>query len=145
VDLSTPDPAVWKFLRPYVERYDAAVFSLREYARDLRIPQRFIMPAINPFSMINKDLTEIEIDEVLARYKIPTDLPLVVQVSRFDKWKDPQGVIDACEIVRRRRDCTLVLVGSTADDDPEAAAVLQSVRCSASERILVLSVTDALL
>jgi trehalose synthase len=145
VDLSTPDPAVWNFLRPYVERYDAAVFSLREYARDLRIPQRFIMPAINPFSMINKDLTEAEIDDVLARYDIPTDLPLVVQVSRFDKWKDPQGVIDACEIVRRRRDCTLVLVGSTADDDPEAAAVLQSVQCSASERILVLSVTDALL
>ena len=145
VDLSTPDPAVWRFLKPFMERYDTVVFSLPEYAQDLRVSQRFIMPAINPFSTINKDLTESEIDEVLARHGIPADLPLVVQVSRFDKWKDPQGVIDACKIVHQTTDCTLVLVGSTADDDPEAAAVLEAVQCSAGERILVLSVTDALL
>jgi trehalose synthase len=145
VDLSTPDPAVWEYLRPFVERYDAAVFSLPEYAQDLRAPQRFIMPAINPFSMINKDLSGTEIDEVLARHGIPTDLPLVVQVSRFDKWKDPRGVIEACAMARQTTDCRLVLVGSSADDDPEAAGVLQSVQCLAGERVLVLSVTDALL
>jgi trehalose synthase len=145
VDLSTPDRNVWQFLRPYVERYDAAVFSLPEYAQDLRVSQRFIMPAVNPFSTINQDLTTCEIDDVLARYAIPTDLPLVVQVSRFDKWKDPEGVIEACEMVRRTRDCTLVLVGSSADDDPEAAAVLQSAQALASNRTLVLSVTDGLL
>jgi trehalose synthase len=145
VDLSTPDPNVWRFVRPYIERYDAAVVSLAEYAQDLRVPQRFIMPAINPFSAINRDLSESEVDDVLARYAIPADLPLVVQVSRFDKWKDPQGVIAACDLVRRTVDCTLVLVGSSADDDPEAAAVLQSVQARANDRTLVLSVTDALL
>jgi trehalose synthase len=145
VDLSTPAPEVWRYLKPYMERYNTVVFSLPDYARDLRVPQQFIMPAINPFSTINKDLTETEIEDVLARHRIPTDLPLVVQVSRFDKWKDPQGVIAACEIARQTVDCTLVLVGSTADDDPEAAAVLQSVQDLAGERTLILSITDALL
>ena len=121
------------------------MFSLPEYGQDLKVPQRFIMPAINPFSTINKDLAENEVDEILHRYAIPTDLPLVVQVSRFDRWKDPHGVIEACEIARRTTDCRLVLVGSNADDDPEAAAVLESVQGSANERALVLSVTDPLL
>jgi trehalose synthase len=145
VDLSMPDPNVWRFLRPYIERYDAAVVSLPEYAQDLHVPQRFIMPAINPFSNINRDLSDAEIDDALARYGIPTDQPLVVQVSRFDKWKDPEGVITACEIVRRTIDCTLVLVGSSADDDPEAEAILQAVQARANDRTLVLSVTDPVL
>jgi trehalose synthase len=145
VDLSTPDPNVWRFLRPYIERYDATVVSLPEYAQDLRVPQHFIMPAINPFSSINRDLTDAEIDDVLARYAIPTDLPLVVQVSRFDKWKDPEGVITACELVRRTTDCRLVLIGSSADDDPEAEAILKGVQARASGRTLVLSVTDPVL
>jgi trehalose synthase len=145
VDLSAPDPNVWSFLKPSVELYDTAVFSLPEYAQDLKVPQRFIMPAINPFSLTNKELTETEIEQVLQRYGIPTDLPLVVQVSRFDRWKDPQGVIEACKIARQTTDCMLVLIGSKADDDPEAAAVLESVQASVSERDLVLSVTDQLL
>jgi len=145
VDLSTPDLVVWDYLKPMIERYDAAVFSLPEYAQNLRLPQRFIMPAINPFSTINKELSDSEIARVLKQHGIPTDLPLVVQVSRFDKWKDPRGVIEACEVVRRTVDCTLVLVGSKADDDPEAATILESVQALANERTLVLSVTDALL
>lgn len=145
VDLSTPDLVVWDYLKPMIERYDAAVFSLPEYAQNLRLPQRFIMPAINPFSTINKELSDSEIARVLKQHGIPTDLPLVVQVSRFDKWKDPRGVIEACEVVRRTVDCTLVLVGSKADDDPEAATILESVQVLANERTLVLSVTDALL
>jgi len=145
VDLSAPDPKVWNFLKPHIERYDVAVFSLPEYAQELEVPLRFIMPAINPFSTTNKDMLEGEIDNTLQRYGIPNDLPLIVQVSRFDRWKDPQGVIDACAIARRTADCRLVLIGSKADDDPEAAAVLESVQASADERVLVLSVTDPLL
>jgi trehalose synthase len=145
VDLSAPNPGVWSFLKPFIELYDTAVFSLPEYAQDLEVPQRFIMPAINPFSMINKELAETEVDAVLERYGIPRDAPLVVQISRFDKWKDPNGVIKACEIVRRTMDCTLVLAGSKADDDPEAAAVLESVQGSAGGRVFILNVTDALL
>ena len=145
VDLSAPDPKVWNFLKPYVERYETAVFSLPEYAQDLRVPLRFIMPAINPFSTTNKEMEEAQIDSTLQHYGIPLDLPLVVQVSRFDRWKDPEGVIEACKIARRATDFTLVLAGSKADDDPEAAAVLESALASADERVLVLSVTDPLL
>ena len=86
-----PTRSSGRYLAPLIERYDAVVLSLPEYAQKLSTPQRFIMPAINPFSTTNKDLSEDEIDERLAHYDIPTDLPLVVQVSRFDKWKDPQG------------------------------------------------------
>ncbi len=74
--------------------------SLPEYAQKLEHAAALIMPAINPFSTANKDLSEAEIAERFERYDIPTDLPLVVQVSRFDKWKDPQGVIDAFQIAR---------------------------------------------
>ena len=118
VDLSQPNADLWNYLAPLVERYDAVVMSMPEYAQSLSAPQRFIMPAINPYSTTNRDLSDVEIDERLAHYDIPTDLPLVVQVSRFDTWKDPQGVIDAFKIARKEVDCTLVLVGNVATDDP---------------------------
>ena len=130
---------------PFVERYDAVVLSLPEYAQNLTTPQRFIMPAINPFSTTNKELTDAEIDERFARYDIPTDLPLVVQVSRFDKWKDPQGVIEAFRIARKQVDCTLVLLGNVATDDPEGQEVFESLCECADERIRILSVQDSAL
>jgi trehalose synthase len=145
VDLSHPNPDLWEYLAPLVERYDAVVLSLPEYAQKLATPQRFIAPAINPFSTTNKDLSEAEVAERLERYGIPTDLPLVVQVSRFDKWKDPQGVIDAFRIARRQVDCTLVLVGNVATDDPEGQEVFASLCDSAEERIRILSVQDSAL
>ena len=145
VDLSHPDPEMWNYLAPLIERYDAVVMSMPEYAQDLSVPQRFIMPAINPFSSTNADLSDTEIDERLAHYDIPTDLPLVVQVSRFDTWKDPQGVIDAFKIARRQVDCTLVLVGNVATDDPEGQEVFAKVCGSAEERIRILSVQDTAL
>ncbi len=145
VDLSSPDAAVWRYLRTFAEQYDAVVFSLRDYEQDLSVPQHFIMPAINPFSMVNRELTEREIDETLTRYSIPADLPLVVQVSRFDKWKDPHGVIEAVNQVRQAAPCTLVLAGSKADDDPEAAAILHSLQPFADARTFIIPVTDALL
>lgn len=145
VDLSDPNPELWAYLAPFIERYDAVVLSLPEYARDLRTPQRFIMPAINPFSTTNKELSEAEIDERLDHYGIPSDLPLVVQVSRFDKWKDPRGVIDAFSIARREIDATLVLVGNVATDDPEGQEVFASLCDCAEERIHILSVQDSAL
>lgn len=145
VDLSNPHAGLWSYLSPLVERYDAVVLSLPEYAQKLRTPQRFIAPAINPFSTTNKDLSEAEIARRLAKYDIPTDLPLVVQVSRFDKWKDPQGVIEAFRIARRQVDCTLVLVGNVATDDPEGQDVFASLCQCADERIRILSVQDSAL
>ncbi len=145
VDLTHPDMELWNYLAPLVERYDAVVFSMPDYAQRLSAPQRFIMPAINPFSTTNRDLSDAEIEERLAHYDIPTDLPLVVQVSRFDTWKDPQGVIDAFKIARKHVDCTLVLVGNVATDDPEGQEVFSKLCSSAEERIRILSVQDSAL
>lgn len=145
VDLTHPNPDLWAYLKPFVERYDAVVLSLPEYAQNLTTPQRFIAPAIDPFSTTNKDLSPEEIQDRLARYAIPTDLPLVVQVSRFDKWKDPQGVIEAFRLARREVDCTLVLLGNFAADDPEGQEVFESLCDCAEERIHILSVQDTIL
>ncbi len=145
LDLNRPNPDVWAYLAPFIERYDAVVMSLPEYAQKISPPQRFIMPAINPFTTTNKELSEAEIDERLDRYEIPRDLPLVVQVSRFDKWKDPQGVIDAFRIARKDVDATLVMVGNTATDDPEGQEIFASLCASREERICILSVQDSAL
>jgi trehalose synthase len=145
VDLSCPNPELWVYLAPFIESYDAVVMSLPEYGQKLNVPQRFIMPAINPFSTTNKELSPDEIEERLTRYGIPTDLPLVVQISRFDNWKDPQGAVEAFQIARKQVDCTLVLVGNVATDDPEGHDVFASLCGCAEERIRILSVQDSAL
>lgn len=145
VDLSRPNPELWAYLSDFIERYDAVVVHLPEYAQKITPPQRFIMPAIDPFSTANKELSAAEIDERLAHYDIPTDLPLVVQVSRFDKWKDPDGVIDAFEIARKEVDATLVLVGNVAVDDPEGPEMFSALSSRAGERVRILSVQDSAL
>jgi trehalose synthase len=145
IDLSAPHQELWNYLRSFIEKYDAVVLSLPEYAQKLAVPQRFIMPAINPFSTTNKDLSDAEIANRLKHYAIPDDLPLVVQVSRFDKWKDPQGVIDAFRIARKQVDCTLVLVGNVATDDPEGQQIFESLCTCREERIRILSVQDSAL
>ena len=145
VDLTEPNAALWRYLKPFIERYDAVVLSLPEYSRKLDVPQRFIMPAIDPFSSTNRALTDEEIDERLDHYGIPRDLPLVVQVSRFDKWKDPEGAVEAFRLARKEVDATLVLVGNIATDDPEGQSVFESLSRCAEERIRILSVQDSAL
>lgn len=145
IDLSAPNREVWQYLRAFIEQYDAVILHLPEYAQRLQVPQRFIMPAINPFNTTNKELSEEEIEERLANYGIPTDLPLVVQISRFDRWKDPQGVIEAFRIARREIDATLVLVGNVATDDPEGQEVFASLCACRDDRIHILSVQDSAL
>ena len=145
LDLSSPNACMWSYLTPMIEAYDAVVLSLPEYAQKLSVPQRFILPAIDPFSTTNREMTDEEIEERLAHYRIPTDLPLIVQVSRFDRWKDPDGVIEAFRIVRRQVDCTLVLVGNVATDDPEGQEVFAGLCGKAEDRIIVLSVQDSAL
>ncbi len=145
IDLTEPHPGLWCYLTDFVERYDAVVLSLEEYKRDLKTPQLFFEPAIDPFSLKNKKLDDAEIEERLEHHNIPTDLPLIVQVSRFDKWKDPQGVIDAFKIARREVDATLVLLGNPATDDPEGADVFESLLDQSEERIIILSQQDTAL
>ena len=145
IDLSSPNRAAWHYLRGFVDQYDAAVFSLPEYAQDLDVRQWFVTPAINPFSAKNSELSNDEIHQCLSHYMIPTDRPLVTQVSRFDRWKDPMGVIQAFRKAREQVDCTLVLVGNTASDDPEGDVMLETIRNSIDERVIVLTVDDPML
>jgi trehalose synthase len=145
LDLTAPNREVWNYLLPFVEKYDAVVLSCGEYRRDLRKPQIYFTPGIDPFSIVNRELSEDAVDERLAHYGIPTDLPLVVQVSRFDHWKDPEGVIRAFEKARKEEECTLVLVGNVATDDPEGAEVYRSLLSHRGERIIVKSVQDGAL
>ncbi|MBM4286794.1 MAG: glycosyltransferase [Deltaproteobacteria bacterium] len=145
VDMSSPNPELWDYLAPFVEKYDAAIFSIKEYAQKLKTPQLFFMPAIDPFSIKNHPLTEEEMTERLEHYHIPTDLPLVVQVSRFDIWKDPKGVVEAFKIARQEVDCTLVLLGNVATDDPEGPEIYESLLECQEERIIILSVQDTAL
>ena len=142
IDLTTPNPDVWNYFVPFVEQYDAVILSCSEYRQNLVTPQVFFTPALDPFSIVNRELPESAIDERLETYDIPTDLPLVVQISRFDRWKDPEGVIQAFEKAQKEEECTLVLVGNVATDDPEGAEVYRSLLSHRSERVIILSVQD---
>jgi trehalose synthase len=145
VDLSRPDPGAWSYLSGFIEDYDAMVVSLPEYAQDIDVPQVFFMPAIDPFSIKNRALSDEEMDDRLRHYGIPRDLPIVAQVSRFDRWKDPEGVIEAFKIARKEVDATLVLLGNVATDDPEGQEVFESLLGSKEERIIILTAEDTAL
>jgi len=145
LDLTQPHQELWKYLAGFIERYDAVVLSLPEYKQNLKTPQVFFMPAIDPFSITNKELSDREVDDRIGHYGIPTDLPLVVQISRFDTWKDPEGVIRAFKLARKEVNCTLVLLGNVATDDPEGEKVYDSLLSSREERIVILSVQDGAL
>jgi trehalose synthase len=128
IDLSEADARVWGFLRTYVERFDAAVFHLPEYAKELFTDQFIIPPAIDPLSDKNRELSPTEIERVLQRFGIDPEKPMILQVSRFDYLKDPLGVIEAYKLVKCSHGCQLVLAGGSATDDPEGARVLAEVR-----------------
>jgi trehalose synthase len=145
IDLTSPDRDLWNYLAPTIEKYDAVIFSLKDYAQKIKTPQVFFMPAIDPFKIKNRDMSEEEIKERFDHYGIPTDLPLVVQVSRFDRWKDPEGVIKAFKLARKEVDATLVLLGNVATDDPEGPEVYESLLNEREERIIILSVQDTAL
>jgi trehalose synthase len=127
IDLSRPNRAVWDFLEKFISRYDGAMFSSPEFSRQLPIPQYLFYPAIDPLSEKNQDLEPEFIDQVLARFRIDPTRPILTQISRFDRLKDPVGVIRAYRIVKRYFDCQLVLAGGSASDDPEGAIVLKEV------------------
>jgi len=145
IDLSTPHAAVWDYVQEFIRQYDTAIFSLPEYASSLGIEHCCITPAINPFSPKNAELADEEIEKCLAQYEVPTDLPLVVQISRFDRWKDPLGVIDAVRMAQQQVDCTLVLAGNGATDDPEGVIMRKEVHALAEDRVLVLTADDPIL
>jgi trehalose synthase len=132
IDLSHPNRQVWDFLEKFVARYDAAMFSSPEFSRSLAIPQYLFYPAIDPLSEKNRDLESGFVARTLAQYQIDPLRPILTQISRFDRLKDPVGVIRAYRIVKRYFDCQLVLAGGSASDDPEGAEVLKEVQREAN-------------
>jgi trehalose synthase len=125
IDLSNPHADVWGFLRPMVDQYDAAIFSSPSFARQLSIPQYLFYPCIDALSEKNKELDESVVAKVCDDFGIDRTRPVVTQISRFDRLKDPVGVIQAYKLAKKYVDCQLVLAGGGATDDPEGAVVLK--------------------
>jgi len=132
VDVSRPHRPVWKYLREIVKNYDASIFSLAAFAQQLPHPQFLIPPSIDPLSDKNTEIPEDEVNMVYEEFDLDPDRPLLVQISRFDRFKDPVGVIEAFKIIRAQVPAQLVLAGGTATDDPEGAEVLAEVEEAAN-------------
>ncbi len=128
IDLSKPQEIVSNYLCRYCEKYNAAIFSVSKFARSLDIKEFIVPPSIDPISEKNRELSEEEIEETLNKFQIPKDRPIILQVSRFDRFKDPIGVIKAYRMVKKYNDCILILAGSSATDDPEGETVLNEVK-----------------
>ena len=128
IDISHANPDVWGFLEPIVARYDAAVFSHYSFVPPLPLPTFLVPPSIDPLSDKNRDLGEQQMDELLEPFDLPSTIPWITQISRFDRLKDPVGVVQAFRLARARVKGQLILAGGSADDDPEGAEVLAEVQ-----------------
>ena len=130
IDSSEPNPHVWSFLKPFIEEYDAVVFTMKDFCPpDLKASRAvFIAPAIDPLSTKNMELPEDVCKRALANSGIDLNRPLLLQVSRFDPWKDPLGVINAYRLVKEKQpEVQLALVGAMAGDDPEGWRMLERI------------------
>jgi trehalose synthase len=142
IDTSTPDPKAWNFIENFLNSYDACIFHMPEFVYEkIEIPTYTILPSIDPLHPKNIDLSEEEIKNTLTKFGINPEKPIILQVSRFDRLKDPFGVIEAFKLVKKKYDCQLILAGSFASDDPEGEEVYKELlNLIADERdILVLN------
>ncbi len=133
IDVSHPHAKVWEFLMGFIVDYHATVFSAPVFSQQLPVRQFLIAPSIDPLSDKNKELPQETIDAVLQKYNISDDKPLITQISRFDRLKDPIGVIEAYAQVKKYNDCQLILAGGGASDDPEGIKVLEEVKEKAKQ------------
>jgi len=120
IDITDPHPALYDYIKGFILKYDQMVVSSSSYVKtDIPVPQRVMYPAINPLSIKNRTLPAKTIKTYLDKVGVPTDKPILSQVSRLDPWKDPEGVLDIFERVREHVDCRLVFCYNMATDDPE--------------------------
>jgi trehalose synthase len=133
IDVSRPYRPVWKYLRSFVEPYDASIWSLAEFAQPLHHPLYLMRPSIDPLSEKNRELSKSELQEVMERFELDPGRPMVLQVSRFDRFKDPLGVIQAFRLAKTFTPLQLVLAGGGATDDPEGDEVLAEARAAAMD------------
>jgi trehalose synthase len=132
VDVSRPYRPVWKYLREHVQGYDASIWSLAEFAQPMPHPIYLIPPSIDPFAEKNRELPPFEVEAVRNQFGLDPERPMIVQISRFDRFKDPVGVIRAYKLARTFTPLQLVLAGGGATDDPEGAKVFAEVRDAAN-------------
>ncbi|MFC1514776.1 glycosyltransferase [Candidatus Omnitrophota bacterium] len=134
IDISDPNPELWDFLKKFMIQYDVIIVSSENYKKaDLPVPQRVIPPAIDPLSMKNRELSDAEILKYIKEANIPTDKPIITQVSRMDHWKDPEGVLEVFKIVKEKVDCRLLYCYNLATDDPEGMKIYNRVYAKAKK------------
>jgi trehalose synthase len=136
VDLSDANKALWDFFKNFLLKFDLIIVSSEDYKReDLPVDQIVICPAIDPLSPKNMEISVKTMEKYLSKNSVPTDKPILTQISRFDKWKDPLGVIEVYKRVKQAVDCRLVLCGGMAPDDPEGWMIYERVRRKANRLI----------
>ncbi len=136
IDLTNPHKELWDFLKGYLLKYDQMVVSSEKYFKDdLPVKQRLIFPAINPLSPKNRDISDQTMFEHIKKAGIPTDKPVITQVSRLDPWKDPLGVIEVFKRVKEKVDCRLVFCYNVASDDPEGLRMYNKVYRKANKMV----------
>ncbi|MEW6095832.1 MAG: glycosyltransferase [bacterium] len=124
IDITCPNRELWNYIKTFIIRYDMVIVSDEKYKKeDLPVPQCVHYPSIDPLSSKNKPLSEDTIHKYLHKFGVPTDKPIITQISRFDKWKDMEGVIKVFELVKQEVDCRLVICGDMAPDDPEGQQI----------------------
>ncbi len=132
IDISNPHEQVWNFLKGYISKYDSMIISSPVFGRsDLNIPQFVIPPSIDPLSIKNRDIPDITVYRILNKFDVDPDRPIITQISRFDRFKDPVGVIQTYKLVKRHVDVQLVYLGSPASDDPEGEIVYKETVAAA--------------
>ncbi|HOJ86706.1 MAG: glycosyltransferase [Elusimicrobiota bacterium] len=128
IDLTNSDKRVYDFLKQFIPKYDGCVFSSPYFSKtDIEIPQYLIFPSIDPLGEKNKEIEKEFIEKVFYDFGIDIKRPIITQISRFDRLKDPVGVIKAYNMVKKHIDCQLILAGGGADDDPEGVKVYEEV------------------
>jgi trehalose synthase len=128
IDITDPNPELWNFLKKFMIRYDVIVVSSESYKKkDLPVPQKVIPPAIDPLALKNKELSQEAIIKQIKSVNIPTDKPIMAQVSRMDPWKDPEGVLEVFRKVKEKVDCRLLYCYNLATDDPEGMKIYEKV------------------
>ncbi len=136
IDITNPNKTLWEYLKGFILAYDTVIISSEKYKKDdLPNPQVIFHPSIDPLSEKNRDMSPKEVDEIIERYGIKTDKPIITQISRFDPWKDPVGVIEVFKKVKQNVDARLVLLGNMASDDPEGWKIYTEVEKSAEDLI----------
>ena len=137
IDLSNPNDILWDFLKGFILRYNSVIVSHPNYKKnDLPLTHRVIAPVIDPLTPKNMVLGKKDISKYLKKFGVPTDKPVIAQISRFDKWKDPLGVIEIFKKVREKVPCRLVLCGSMASDDPEGVKIFYKVKQKANSLVV---------